>query len=133
MKSQAHRVMPFRIGTEDLPIQRMRQPCQRVPIAGFCARESPSNGARLQTGLDVNVCCYILRIVIIDEIISKNRPESCQSQEEQTEIDKRFTAHFRLLRYSPFKCKTVRDCIQSLNVLDNEAGSFLLCASAHLR
>ena len=58
------------IVAEELPIQRMREPCQRMPVRGIARRQRPLDGLPMQAGLDVNVLGDVVGVVVVGEGLS---------------------------------------------------------------
>ena len=42
-------MMAARLGTEELTVKHMRQPCKRMPVAGMTGGKSPDNAITVKT------------------------------------------------------------------------------------
>src|SRR5258708_5712153 len=60
---------------ENLPVQRMRQPRQRVPVRCFRTGECPFKCFPPQTLLNVPIAGDVVRIVITDKLVMDSGPK----------------------------------------------------------
>jgi hypothetical protein len=67
MDKHAGEVVAGRFETEDLAIQHVRNPGERVPVAGVYALECPQR--ILQTLPNVGITRHIFRFILSDEIV----------------------------------------------------------------
>lgn len=71
-----------------LRVQHQRQPRERMPVAGVNRAESPDDAVQRQTGADANIGRKIIRVVVIDKVEARDRPENrerCRSQQQANE------------------------------------------------
>ena len=68
VQQQAHGVVPARPGTEELPVEHMGEPGERVPEIGIEVREGPADALGGDPGPHVGIFVYIERIVEVDKI-----------------------------------------------------------------
>jgi hypothetical protein len=85
MNKHVYQVMPARIESEYLDIKHVRDPRNRVPIAGMEFGESPDKTLGGQAVNDVSVLCDIAGIVIVNEIKSLHLPidDECGDDQEK--------------------------------------------------
>ena len=72
--------MSCRTRPEEPPVQHMRNPSDRMPVAGTSGAECPHQVLPTQAALHVQIGGYVIRIVVIDEI---TRPQAQKSRESQ--------------------------------------------------
>src|SRR5689334_20629142 len=90
------------ISTEQLPIQSVRQPCDRMPVAGIDAGERPFDRCPGDTRLDMRVLSHVIRIVVVDEAATGEWPKSPQRQCNEPAADQdrsQSSALTRIKRY----------------------------------
>jgi hypothetical protein len=90
MEEQADQVMTRRVHPEDLDIQLMGKPCQRVPVAGMGRGESPGQIACREAPSHVGVLGDVLFIVEVDEIVAGNLPEDGKRDQRKNKRYKDF-------------------------------------------
>ena len=73
------------VHTEQRAIQHVREPGERVPIAGITAGESPGDAGPGDARVDVVVFENVLRIVEADETIPRQWPVGDQSEHRKTQ------------------------------------------------
>ena len=71
MQKQVDVVRAGGIEVEQLAIQRVRKPCQRMPRADVIGGECPANGVPGQAGLHIGVLRDVKGVVVIDEAGSR--------------------------------------------------------------
>ena len=67
-----------RIDVEELAIERVRQPCDRMPGADVIAGKGPVHGIPCEAGLHLGVLRDVKRVVVIDEreaVHPEHRPQ----------------------------------------------------------
>jgi len=89
VKEKIREVVPSRLQSEELNIQHMGNPCHRMPVRDITGRECPSNPFHRNTVLNMNVFCYVFRIVEIDEIEIFDLPEYHQGGNCQEKVNKK--------------------------------------------
>jgi len=77
VNQQAVKMMARRIQPKQLIVERMRQPCQRMPIRRVGGREGPLDGAPGGVTLDVAVRGDVFLIVQDDERVPNNWAVEC--------------------------------------------------------
>jgi hypothetical protein len=55
------------VEAEDLEVERVGEPGERMPVGGCIGSESPLHGVPREARLDVNVVGYVDIVVVIDE------------------------------------------------------------------
>ena len=87
MEQDIHVVRTGRLSPEDLHIQRVTQPGQRMPVGGEGTGECPFNRARGQSIQDVGIVVHVVVIVEVEEgmsvdrIVNRNRRDHQQQPE----------------------------------------------------
>jgi hypothetical protein len=78
-------MMTPRARPEELPVQRMGKPRQRMPVRLFCSREGPRNGIPTQAGMNVNVIDNIAVVIVIHERVPIHRviDRQCSDDDQQ--------------------------------------------------
>src|SRR4051794_11968482 len=73
--------------TEAVPgaIERVRDPGERVPVAGVRGREGPGDVLTGQAGIDVGIVGDVLVIVVADEAVAQGRREAEKDGSRQEE------------------------------------------------
>src|ERR1051325_1053702 len=74
MEQKIGEMMTGRVDAEKLAIEHVRQPGQRMPVAGVGGAESGTNRVPMQPAQDHRVFGHIVRIIIIDEAVLKHGP-----------------------------------------------------------
>src|SRR5689334_1963906 len=62
-------VMSERLVSEDFPIEHMRNPGERMPIAAMKSCESPLYLLPIKSLLDLPICRHISRIIVIHKAV----------------------------------------------------------------
>ena len=83
MEHHAHQVMCPGALAKKLTVQGVREPCQRMPVAGMAGSEGPAHRLPAQTVLDVLVRGDIIRVVVIDKIELPRGPIHCQCRQQK--------------------------------------------------
>ena len=76
MKEKINDVMPAGVCTEKLAIKHMRQPGQRMPVAGMARGEGPDGTDTCQAGINIRVIRDVNVVVEVDELKIAYRPEN---------------------------------------------------------
>ena len=77
-------MMPAGPQPENLTVQHMGQPRQRMPVVGIRVGESPDDGIECNTVLNMGIFVHVFIVVIIDKIKSLHLPvRSCGDKDEQ--------------------------------------------------
>ena len=84
---QARQVMPARPHPIELAIEHMRQHRDRVPVACDVAVPLPSEALRAQARLHVRIRGDIIGVVVVDEVMPRNRPIDHQRAQRQEQAD----------------------------------------------
>src|SRR5436309_10870754 len=64
-------MMPRRIETEDLAVEHVRHPRQRMPVRGVARDEGPEHVRGRETAPHVKVLRDVLAVVVIDEVAAE--------------------------------------------------------------
>src|ERR1035437_7914236 len=83
MKENVGEVMAPGPQTEELAVQDMRQPGQRMPVGGVCAVKSPADALPRQAALDVTVFSDVKVVIIINEAVAQGREESAEHDQKE--------------------------------------------------
>ena len=85
MKQQAGEMMAGRIEAIDRAIRHVRDPGQRMPIAGVAALQCPEHAGPREAAINMGVVENVFSIINVDELIGENGPiaEQCQGNKEQ--------------------------------------------------
>ena len=76
-------MVPAGVGAEQLTIQHMGKPGQRMPVTGVACGKGPDNAVSGKAGLDVLIVSNVLVVIVVYETVSVDRPErreGCQAQ-----------------------------------------------------
>ena len=71
----------------NLAVQHVRQPRQRMPIAGVHTRERPLDASQRQASLDARVAADIVRVVKVDESLLCDGPVHAGGYEREQQAD----------------------------------------------
>ncbi len=74
VQNHVDRMRPARSDTEELAIQHMREPGERMPVGLVKRRESPADTLPAQTAPDLGVVEDVARIIQADEVVLAHRP-----------------------------------------------------------
>ncbi len=135
MNQQAVKMMARRIQPKQLIVERMRQPCQRMPIRRVGGREGPLDGAPGGVTLDVAVRGDVFLIVQDDERVPNNWAVECDGprREQDAEDDNQVLAgkqrpaprtRFRV-QFPPACSMCFRESLGAAHVVYSILGSFL--------
>src|SRR5437879_1668976 len=80
-------MMACSMQTINLAIEHVREPRQRVPVAGIKSGKSPGNASPTQACLNTAILRYILLIVIIQKFMVPALPEHGQGDQPQGEAN----------------------------------------------
>src|SRR5579864_6807407 len=69
VEKNAGQVMSTRVESKQLDIQRVRNPGERMPVAGVAGRERPGGTMPVQSILDSRVAEDVGPVVVIDEAV----------------------------------------------------------------
>jgi hypothetical protein len=78
LEEQAGQVMARRIQPEQLNIEHVRKPGERVPVGGMPGLKRPGQPFPAQTALHLRIGGYVILIVVMEEVVQANRPEGGQ-------------------------------------------------------
>src|SRR5437899_2621187 len=87
MEQNAYEMVHRGLLAEELAIQHVRKPGNGVPITGMAGRERPLNIFPIQTALNVRIGRDIIRIVVIDEVVSESGQVNGESQYREQEAE----------------------------------------------
>ena len=59
---------------KELHVEHVREPGQRVPVAGMTGAESPDCAMPIQPGQHRPILCDVIRVVEADEVVMEHRP-----------------------------------------------------------
>jgi len=83
MQAHAHEMVPAGLEAKKLAIRHVRNPGQRVPVAGVAGGKSPNNIRPLQPALNLRVLGDVVRVVIVDEAMPRHRQKDRQGRQCQ--------------------------------------------------
>ena len=87
MQDNICQVMSAGCPAKKLNVQRVRYPCQRMPVAGIEVLKGPLCGLFVHTSVDVRVVDHVHVIVGVDERIGGDRPVQSQRDRSQQKAD----------------------------------------------
>ena len=87
MKYHIDDVRPRRPAPEPLAVQHVRQPGQRMPVAGVERRKGPNHIPPPQPAQDVGILRNVKGVVVIEKIIRPHRPVQSQRGQHQRKTD----------------------------------------------
>ena len=87
MKEQTGEVMSGRVGVEQLVVDRMRNPRQRMPVSLFGGRECPSEGFSTQSGMHMRVVDHVAIIIVVHKGMLVHTVIDRQSGHHEQEAD----------------------------------------------
>ena len=99
MNCDVHQQMSSRIQPEDLHIEHVRDPRQRMPIVRVERRERPLNIARRKAGGDAIVLRHVRRIVEIRELVTRDLRVDDRDRDDEGDGDQQ-----RLLQINRGRC-----------------------------
>jgi len=76
MKQEIYKMMRTGIHSEQLTVQHVRYPCQRMPVGGVKGGTRPNEVVRRQSFLNMKVISDIFSVIKKDEVKIFNIPES---------------------------------------------------------
>ncbi len=87
VQQQIRGVMPRRIEPEQVAIEHVRDPCDRMPVAQFRAAQRPDQPVAVQPETNPRILRHVFRIVVIHELASPHAPirpqrRCCQQQRQ---------------------------------------------------
>ena len=78
VQEQARQMMEARVQAEELAIEHVREPGQRVPVGRVAGREGPPHPLETEPRSDVEIFDDVLRIVVEDELVAANPSEGSE-------------------------------------------------------
>ena len=84
-----HHVMRAGVDAEELDVHHVRDPRERMPVAGITGCERPLDIGGRETGDDVRVLDHVLRVVEVDEVVVANGRVDEERQRGEDEGGKR--------------------------------------------
>src|SRR5436190_20867028 len=87
VQQHIRQVMRARFHPEELHVQHMRQPRERMPVAGVAAGKGPLHILPAQTILNLRVGRDVGRVVEMNELRVKERPENGESGSGENEAN----------------------------------------------
>ena len=97
MQEQAGNVMAGRLQMVKLAVQHVRQPRQRVPVAGVQCRKRPLYALGRQPRLHSRIAADIIRIIQVNKTEPAHRPIGASRDERQEHADQNRLAPARSL------------------------------------
>ena len=97
MKDKISDVMAGRVGAEKLPVQHMRNPGQRMPVAGITRCKGPCDAFECYAGLDVWIFINVNRVVKINKIIGIDLAINCRGDHRQSQTNPKLVIIVELL------------------------------------
>src|ERR1039458_3831842 len=88
VKAHTHQVGSSGLEAEELTVQHMGKPGQRMPVAGVAGLKGPNNILPLQPALNMRILRDIIRVVIIDKGLPCDRHEDSQRGHGERQADK---------------------------------------------
>lgn len=79
--------MASRIQREQLAIQHVRDPRERMPIRGMSVSKGPNDPLHFEAREDVRVLIHIFFVVVIDEVVSEGLTENEPGDGEKKNAD----------------------------------------------
>ena len=80
-------MMPARVESVELAVQRMRPPRQRMPIARVSGLKRPGQGIEAQTVVEMGIMEDVCRVIIVDKAEAENRGIERQSAQPEQETN----------------------------------------------
>src|SRR5262245_36317551 len=87
MEENAHQVMTHRLVAEKTPIDNVRKPRERMPVAGVASLKCPGNTLQTEAVLNVSVSRDVVGIVVIYKFESANTREYRSGSQGQQQGD----------------------------------------------
>ena len=132
MKPHTYQVLCPRLVAEELKVQHVGDPGQRMPVTGVAALECPGNVLPLQAALNVRVRSNVIRVVVVDVAMTSDRQEYRQRRHRKQEAEN-FRAHHPLPPWTAtghpivlaghWCCRSLSHCRASLSRELNESSS----------
>src|SRR6516225_6079119 len=84
VKEKVYQVWSKRPGAEELHIEHVRKPRERVPIAGIKAAESPDDVGPREPGQHMGVFEHVLAVIVDNKAVMRDRPinHECENTEQ---------------------------------------------------
>ena len=76
-------MVPGRVQTIELAVHHMRDPGQRMPVAGVAALEGPEQAGPGQPGFDVGIIADVVGVIEVNELVASDRPISDPGRQDE--------------------------------------------------
>jgi len=87
MQHDAREMVPPRAQTEELAVEHVRNPGQRMPVGGVTRSQSPAHALARQARLDVRVVEHVGRVIVVHKPIARRGPEDREHRQRQEQAD----------------------------------------------
>ena len=103
MEEHVDQVMWAGFQSEELNVRHMRQPGERMPVAGVACGEGPSYVIECDT-TNVNILDDVVHIVVIQKFVLSNGKINTGGNERENEAEEKLLSHWALTHLSLDHC-----------------------------
>ncbi len=101
VKEDIDQMVPSGFQPEELNVQHVGKPGQRVPVAGMGGGEGPGDALETQPRPNMRILGHIIYVIVVDKIIIRNLPVNRENYSDEKQTNDPFAADGRCFHKKP--------------------------------